>query len=93
MITYVCRNCDLFMKNTNRIKQERRSIFDPKLHMTINKKLSKKPNDVNTNTSRSDDKNDNEDSLPAEATYSNNTKLTEKFFGNQKRVLFQFIKR
>jgi hypothetical protein len=46
----------------------------------------KKTNDLNANTSKSEEKNENEDSLQAEVFYSSNSKLTGKLFGNHKRV-------
>lgn len=46
----------------------------------------KKTNDVNFNTSKSEEKVDMEDSFQAEATYNSNSKLNGKVFGNHKRV-------
>jgi hypothetical protein len=46
----------------------------------------KKMNEVNANTSKSEEKIENEDSMPAEVFYNSNSKLTGKLFGNQKRV-------
>ena len=53
LISYTCSNCDVFIKSPNRLKIERKSIFDNKIQSSLNKKLAKKLNESDSNIIKS----------------------------------------